>query len=221
MAGRLIRPGAVGRRDLLKSLGGALALGAVGGLPRRGLAAAPWDERPSTKVDRVNFVVWTYGDIYTKIAKKFTEDWGVQVDSTISSFNDHPPKLMTMYAGNETIDVSQSSPFSFPNFISQGLVEPLDDMPGAKEYLADFTESAKQVAVWDGKLMGLPYFSTVWVWNYYTELLEKAKLEPFKTYEELLEQLRKAKRDKVVEYPIQWVAGVGLEQLPGTWYQLT
>jgi hypothetical protein len=39
------------------------------------------------------------------------------------------------------------------------------------------TESAKQVAVYDGKLMGLPYFSTVWVWNYYTELLEKTGVE--------------------------------------------
>ena len=128
---------------------------------------------------------------------------------------------MTMYAGSETIDVSQSSPFSFPNFISQGLVEPLDDLPGAKDYLADLTDSAKQVAVYDGKLMGLPYFSTVWVWNYYTDLMEKAKFEPFKTYDELLEQLRKAKKDKIAEYPIFWVAGVGLEQLPGTWYQMT
>jgi multiple sugar transport system substrate-binding protein len=165
--------------------------------------------------------VWTYGDIYTKISKKFADDWGVPVDATISSFNDHPTKLMTMYAGGETIDVSQSSPFSFPNFITQGLVEPLDGLPGADEYQKDFTESAKQVAVVDGKLMGLPYFSTVWVWNYYTDLMEKAHFEPFKTYDELLEQCRKAKKDGICDYPIQWVAGVGLEQLPGTWYQLT
>src|SRR4051794_1996411 len=66
----------------------------------------------------------------------------------------------------------------------------------------NFTESARQVAVYDGKLVGLPYFSTVWVWNYYTDLLEKAKLEPFKTYDELLEQLRKAKKDGVCDYPI-------------------
>src|SRR5262249_3319375 len=154
--------------------GSALALGATAGLPRIGRAAT-WDERPKGKVDKLNFVVWTYGDIYTKIGKKFADDWGVSVDSTISSFNDHPTKLMTMYAGGETIAVPQSSPFSFPNFISQGLAEPLDGLPGASDYLANFTESAKQVAVYDGKLMGLPYFSTVWVWNYYTDLLEKAK----------------------------------------------
>ena len=60
-------------------------------------------------------------------------------NSTISSFNDHPTKLATMYAAGEKIDVSQSSPFSFPNFVSQGLVEPLDDLPGATDYVKDFT----------------------------------------------------------------------------------
>src|SRR5262245_48834336 len=155
MLRRLIGPGALGRRDLLKSLGGALTFGVVNGFPGRGFAANPWADRPNSKVDKLNFVVWTYGDIYSKIAKKFTDDWGVGVDSTISSFNDHPPKLMTMYAGNETIDVSQSSPFSFPNFISQGLVEPLDDLPGAKEYLADFTEYTRPVRVWGRNVNGM------------------------------------------------------------------
>ena len=214
-------PRVLGRREVLTSAAAALALNAVGGVRRSYTAAAPWADRPAAGVNRLNFVVWTYGDIYTKISRKFTGDWGVPVDSTISSFNDHPTKLMAMYAGSETIDVSQSSPFSFPNFISQGMVEPLDDLPGAQDYRDDFTQSAKQVAVYDGKLMGLPYFSAVWVWNYYVDLLETARFAPFKTYDELLEQCRKAKKDRICEYPIQWVAGVGLEQLPGTWYQLT
>lgn len=207
------------RRTLLAGTAGA-GLAALGGAPAWA-AGTPWADQPKSKVDKVNFVVWTYGDIYTKIAAKFKADWGVPVDATISSFNDHPTKLMTMYAGGETIDVSQSSPFTFPNFISQDLVVPLDGLPGAAEYKADLTESARQVAVVDGKLMGLPYFSAVWLWNYYSVLLEKAKFEPFKTYDELMEQLRKAKKDKIAEYPIFWVAGVGLEQLPGTWYQMT
>jgi len=216
MAGQGATSQKFGRRELLT------ASLAAATLPRWANAAGtPWAEQPAGKVDKLNFVVWTYGDIYTKISKKFTDDWGVPVDSTISAFNDHPTKLMTMFAGGETIDVSQSSPFSFPNFISQGLVEPLDGLPGATDYLNDFTQSAKQVAVYDGKLMGLPYFSAIWIWSYYTDLLEKTGVEPFKTYDELLDQLRKAKKDKIVEYPILWTAGVGLEQLPGTWYQLT
>ena len=95
-----------------------------------GQQGGPWSVPPKSKVDRVNFVVWTYGDIYTRIAKQFEADWGVKVNSTISSFNDHPTKLTTMFAAGEKIDVSQSSPFSFPNFVDQGLVEPIDGLPG-------------------------------------------------------------------------------------------
>lgn len=216
--------GLVTRRALLRTTAGVGAAAGLGltGLGRHALAAdGPWAVAPESSVDQLNFVVWTYGDIYTKIAQEFEKDWGVPVDSTISSFNDHPTKLITMYAGGETIDVSQSSPFSFPNFISQDLVEPLDDMPGIEEYVKDFTPFTRQVAIQDGKVMALPYFSAIWVWNYYEDLLEKAGVEPFKTYDELLEQCRKAKKDGICDHPILWVAGVGLEQLPGTWYSMT
>src|SRR5262249_10296699 len=98
---------ALGRRDLLKLFGAGAALGAVGAPGTSWAAGNPWADAPTSKVDRLNFVVWTYGDIYTKISKKFADDWGIPVDSTISSFNDHPTKLMTMFAGNETIDRSE------------------------------------------------------------------------------------------------------------------
>ena len=210
----------IGRRAFLQSSSAGVAMAAANGAPAWA-QGTPWADVPKGKVDKLNFVVWTYGDIYTKIAAKFKEDWGVTVDSTISAFNDHPPKLLSMFAGGESIDVSQSSPYSFWNFISQGLVEPMADMPGAAGYVADMTDMMKTVAVHNGKLMGMPYFSTTWVWNYFEPLLEKAKFEPFKTYEEFMEQCRKAKKDKISEYPVFWVAGVGLEQLPGTWLQMT
>jgi len=103
-------------------LGAAVGLGAAGLAGSAfGQQAGPWSVAPKSKVDHLNFVVWTYGDIYTRIAKQFETDWGVKVDSTISSFNDHPTKLATMFAAGEKIDVSQSSPFSFPNFVNQVL----------------------------------------------------------------------------------------------------
>jgi len=212
----------ISRRRALAGIAGAAGLGALGPMGALAQAAGPWAQPPKSKVDKLNFVVWTYGDIYTKISKQFEADWGVKVDSTISSFNDHPTKLATMYAAGEKIDVSQSSPFTFSNFIDQGLVEPLDGLPGAADYANDFSGFTKQVAQQGGKTMGLPYFSAVWVWNYYTELMEKAKIDkPFSSYEEFTEHCVKAKKDKVCEYPVLWVAGVGLEQLPGTWYQMT
>jgi multiple sugar transport system substrate-binding protein len=224
MLDHLARRRLLTRRKLLGTAAGSAALagfgGGLGGLPRSALAQS-WAEAPASSVDLLNFVVWTYGDIYSQIAARFEEDWGVPVESVISSFNDHPARLMTMFASGDDIDVSQSSPFSFPNFIQQGLVEPLDDLPGAADYIADFSGFTKQVAVQNGQLMGLPYFSAIWVWNYYEDLLEQAGFEPFKDYDELMEQMRQAKRDGISEYPILWVAGVGLEQLPGTWYSLT
>ena len=60
------------------------------------------------------------------------------------------------------------------------------------------------------------------MWNYYADMMEKLKIDkPFTTYEEFIEHCVKAKKDGVSRYPVLWVAGVGLEQLPGTWYQMT
>ena len=220
MSSDLIHKWELSRRRVLAGAAGLGAAGLSGGA--FGQQGGPWSVPPKSKVDRVNFVVWTYGDIYTRIAKQFEADWGVKVDSTISSFNDHPTKLTTMFAAGEKIDVSQSSPFSFPNFVSQGLVEPIDSLPGAADYIKDFTPFTKQVATVGGKTMGLPYFSAVWVWNYYADMLEKLKIDkPFTTYDEFIEHCVKAKKDGVSRYPVLWVAGVGLEQLPGTWYQMT
>ena len=216
----------ISRRLVIETMAKAAGVGALTSLSGVSAALAqtggPWSQAPKSKVDKVNFVVWTYGDIYTRISKQFEADWGTKVESTISSFNDHPTKLATMFAAGEKIDVSQSSPFSFPNFVDQGLAEPIDGLPGAADYIKDFTGFTKQVTQFGGKTMGLPYFSAIWVWNYYTELLEKAKIDkPFATYDELIEHCVKAKKDGIARYPILWVAGVGLEQLPGTWYSIT
>ena len=60
------------------------------------------------------------------------------------------------------------------------------------------------------------------MWNYNEEMLQKAGIaKPFSTYEEFIEHCVKAKKDGHSRYPVLWVAGVGLEQLPGTWYALT
>src|SRR5271165_5406001 len=63
----------LGRRDLLIGTAGAAALG---GRRAAAQSADPWAIAPKTKVDKLHFVVWTYGDIYTKISAKFKSDWG-------------------------------------------------------------------------------------------------------------------------------------------------
>ena len=69
------------RRDFLT----AAASVALGGNRAMAQTASPWAERPAGSVDKLNFVVWTYGDIYTKISAKFKTDWGVPIESGLAS----------------------------------------------------------------------------------------------------------------------------------------
>jgi ABC-type glycerol-3-phosphate transport system substrate-binding protein len=128
-----------------------------------------------------------------------------------------------MYAAGDPVDVSLSPMQYLASYIDQGIAQPIDGLPGVDQYVKDFTPFTRAIAQRDGKTWGLPYFSTVWTFIYNAELLAKAgfKDKPFKSYPELIEQARKAKKDGVSKYPILWVAGVGFEQLPGTWFSLT
>ena len=63
MIDRLATVRRLGRRDLLLATAGASLLG---GGEATAQSAGPWAIPPQSKVDRLNFVVWTYGDIYAR-----------------------------------------------------------------------------------------------------------------------------------------------------------
>ena len=132
-------------------------------------------------------------------------------------------KLTAMYAAGDPVDVSLSPMQYLASYIDQGIAQPIDGLPGVDQYVKDFTPFTRAIAQRDGKTWGLPYFSTVWTFIYNAELLAKVgfKDKPFKSYPELIDQARKAKKDGVSKYPILWIAGAGFEQLPGTWFSLT
>lgn len=214
----------ISRRRLLKTTGGLAGLASLGMLPRMTLAGppGPWAERPKSDTDSVSFVGWQYGEIYAKISEQFEADWGVKFNQNLSGFNEYFQKFNTTFAGGGQVDVGMGFAAELRTWAEQGIVEPLDGLPGIEEYVKDFTAAQKQISSFDGSTWALPYFSTVWVWNYYEDLLEKAGIDkPFSEYDELIEHCVKAKKDGIAQYPILWVAGVGPEQLPGTWYSLT
>jgi ABC-type glycerol-3-phosphate transport system substrate-binding protein len=208
---------------MIKRSASLSAMAALGMTPSIGRAgpAGPWSEVPKSKADSVTFVGWQYGEIYANLSKKFEADWGVKFDQNLSGFNEYFQKFATTFAAGAQVDAGMGLSAELRTWAEQGICEPLDGLPGVDQYVADFTPMQKQIAMFDGSLWALPYFTTVWVWNYYEDLLEKAGFDShFQSYEELIEQCLKAKKDGVVRYPILWVAGVGPEQLPGTWYSL-
>lgn len=216
-------PWYLSRRKFLKQSAGAAALAGVSstGIPGilRAGPSGPWSTRPSGKVDSVSFVGWQYGEIYAKLAKKWEADWNVKFNQNLSGFNDYFQKFTTTFAGGASIDAGMGFAGDIAAWSEDGIIEPLDGLPGLEEYVKDFTPAQKQISSLNGSTWALPYFSTVWVWNYYEDLLEKAGIShPFKTYDELIEHCVKAKKDGISKYPILWVAGVGPEQLPGTWF---
>src|SRR5258708_625764 len=187
------------------------ALAPAGPLPRGGAAkSGPWAQRPPGNPKPVNFVVWQYGKIYEQIAKQFEDDWGVKVQQTIEpNVEPQVAKLTAMFAANEPVDVSQSPMQYLSSYIEQGIAQPIDGLPGVGQYLRDFTPFTRAIAQRDGKTWGLPYFSTVCTFMYNDELLGKAGFrdKPFKSYPELVEQAKKAKKDAVSKYPILWIGG--------------
>jgi ABC-type glycerol-3-phosphate transport system substrate-binding protein len=212
-----------GRRRFVQ---GSAAVAGAALLPRAVTAQTPgpWAARPAGNPAQVTFVVWQYGKIYEQISRQFEQDWSVKVSQIIEpNVEPQVAKLTAMYAAGEPVEVSQSPMQYLSSYIDQGIAEPIDGLPGMDQYVRDFTPFTRAIAQRDGKTWGLPYFSTVWVFIYNDELLARAgfKGKPFASYQELLEQCRKAKRDGVCKYPILWVAGVGFEQLPATWFSMT
>jgi multiple sugar transport system substrate-binding protein len=206
-------------------LGTAAAMAGASCVPQRVAAqGGPWAARPAGNPGKVTFVVWQYGKIYEQISRQFEEDWGVKVNQIIEpNVEPQVAKLTAMHAAGEPIDVSQSPIQYLGSYIEQGIAQPIDGLPGVEQYVRDFTPFTRAIAQREGKTWGLPYFSTVWVFIYNDELLARAGFrgKPFRSYPELVEQARKAKRDGVSKYPILWIGGQGFEQLPGTWFNLT
>jgi ABC-type glycerol-3-phosphate transport system substrate-binding protein len=212
--------------DRRRFVQGAAAAAAAGMLGPHPLAAqgGPWALRPAGNPQKLTFVVWQYGKIYEQIAKQFEDDWGIKLNQIIEpNVEPQVAKLTTMFAAGDEVDVSLSPIQYLASYIQQGIAQPIDGLPGVEQYVKDFTPFARAAAQRDGKTWGLPYFSTAWTFIYNDELLTKAgfKDKPFRSYPELLEQARKAKKDGVAKYPILWVAGAGFEQLPATWFNMT
>jgi ABC-type glycerol-3-phosphate transport system substrate-binding protein len=216
------------RREFLKAAGvtgAALSLFSPAGVPEIfAQGVQPWSYVPkAAKPKKLVFHSWKWGERYDRILPRFEKDWGIPLVAELT-----PPgptqfdKAYQLFGAGEQLDVLTELITDRAGMFKAGMLRPINDMPGVDEYVKDFHDFAKDSLVVDGKIWGLPYFVETWVPLYYIDKLRQAGFErPFSSWEELVEQGLRAKKDKVCEYPLLWPAGVGTEQLPGCWYGIT
>lgn len=213
----------VTRRNLLR--GAAAAVLAAGAGHRIAAAqGAPWAVAPTAaRPSKLVFTSWKWGNRYEFILPRFERDWGVKVDAQLS-----PPgpqqfdRPYALFGAGEQLDVLTELLTDRAGMLAVGMLQPVTKMPGVEEYVKDFHDFTRDSLVVNGEVWGLPYFVETWVPMYYEDALARAGFtKPFASWDELVQQALKAKRDKISEYPLLWPAGVGTEQLPGCWFALT
>jgi ABC-type glycerol-3-phosphate transport system substrate-binding protein len=212
----------ISRRDFIKWAGitGGVAASASW------LAACGPEETPTPEVevlpDQVTFVAFPWGQFYDEILPKFESDYGVDVNwVSVPNVEELIAKVASMYTADEPADVCLVWLTAMGQWIRDGVILPLDDLPGIAEYknaMEPFTLSA---ATYEGQTWGLPYFSSIYCNAYYMDKFEEAGLQdPPTSWDELVDQAQKAKMDAGIKYPIIWMAGAGVNHVSWVWYAL-
>ena len=125
------------RRDFMKVAGvagGALAAGA-------GLRAPEWAWAQGAKPKKMVLVYWTVdGDepAITQVSKLFTSDYGVPVDwQRTPNVEESNQKVLSLNLTREQTDVFVMHYYNMAKWVKEGIVQPIDGLPGAADYLKE------------------------------------------------------------------------------------
>jgi len=213
------------RRDFMKMMGVAAGSAILAGATPAMVYAAPSAKPKGKSPKEVVLVYWTVdGDepAVLEIIDVWKKDTGVPVRwERTPNIEETFQKVLSMNLADEQCDVTVMNNFNMAKWVKEGVVQPLDGLPGLDDYLKQMYPAAKSLATYQGKVWGLPYFLSLNTNTYNTKVFEKAKMTRLpKSYAELGEMCIKMKKDGVVKYPIMWQAGIGPEHVSDTWYHL-
>jgi multiple sugar transport system substrate-binding protein len=181
------------RRSVLK-LGAAGMAGLLGTAPARRAQAAP--AKP------VHFIGWQYNPQITadnvEIFKKLYDE-NVEYELVPGEYH---AVVETKLVGGQHIDMMYSEEDHLARWHAANWVRDVEDLPGVPAIKAGMYEnSVKDLSLPNGKLGGLPYYGGFNSFVFNAKHLDQAKLQPPTTWEELMDQSRKLKRDKIAEFP--------------------
>src|SRR3989441_10987647 len=99
----------------------------------------------------------------------------------------------------EVVDVMYCTSANGERWADNGLIRPLDDLPGMDELKKKMAPGNLEAArSRDGsKVVGLPYFTSIFILMYNEPMLQQAGIKaPAKTWDELMEHSAKLKRSE-------------------------
>jgi multiple sugar transport system substrate-binding protein len=156
-----------------------------------GLASAcgVGDGKPAS----IKVVIAEYSRDHTRpfwqgLAEQYTKQTGVKVDLQVIDWNSIDQQVTTMIQNNQPPDVLNLN--SFSSYAKDGLLYSADEAlsPKTRE---DFLEAFARGGTYNGALYGFPILASARAFFYNRDLLERAKVEPPRTWDELVAAARK------------------------------
>lgn len=185
--------GTVDRRAFLGSSAGLAVAALAEGRFRAAHASKP-----------LSFVGWVFRpDVVKDYVTFYNQKFGGQVRYEAVPWAQYHPTIETRAFAGEVLDVMYCAHNFRERWYQNGLIRPLDDLPGVdvlkKKMLAQNLESLKSR---DGRLLGLPYFTSLFILIYNEPMLQQAGFTgPARSWDELVEHCLKLKRDRISDYP--------------------
>jgi multiple sugar transport system substrate-binding protein len=190
---RLLQAHLMNRRSVLQ-LGGLAAAGlAMPGLAPRAFA------KPATPL---HFVGWQYNpQIVAENVATFESLYDENVDYQLVP-GEYQALLETMLIAGKKFDMMYSEEATLARWIAGQWARDVEDMPDVATIKASMVPvGVKNLSLPNGKLGGLPYYAGYNAFVFNEKHLDQAKLQPPMTWEEMLDQCRKLKQDKIAEFP--------------------
>jgi multiple sugar transport system substrate-binding protein len=185
----------VNRRSFL----GAAGLSAAAAVLGDGALRAARADKP------VNFSGWVFKpDTVKDYVDFYNKKHGGQVKYDAIPWATYHPTMETRALAGEVVDVMYCNSANRERWVDNGLIRPLDDLPGMDELKKKIAPAnLDSLRSKDGsKVVALPYFTSLFILIYNEPMLQGAGIKaPAQSWEELVEHCAKLKRDKVSDTP--------------------
>lgn len=169
------------------------------------VATASLASLPAFAQTTIKFIAWNFQvETVQGFVKQFeAENPGIKVDMEIIPSAQFAAKVQLMKNGNTPFDAL----YVFDHVLGQwsSWLEPLDGYEGAADLKAKMLPLARQSMTYNGKLYGLPYFTSYFGTIYNDKMMKAAGIAaPPKTYAEWTEQAKKIKAAGLSPHPMMW-----------------